>query len=117
MSASTRRLTAAGAIVEFLKRQYVERDGARHRLVNGVFGIFGHGNVTGLGQALDDYGGKELPYHQPKNEQAMVHTAVRSAKARRRLRALACTRPVGPGATTIVTHPATATTHHLPVPL
>ena len=72
MSASTRRLTAAGAIVEFLKKQYVERDGVRHRLVNGVFGIFGHGNVTGLGQALDDYGGEDLPYLQPKNEQAMV---------------------------------------------
>src|SRR2546428_9922581 len=106
MSASTRRLTAAGAIVEFLKRQYVERDGTRHRLVNGVFGIFGHGNVTGLGQALDDYGGEELPYHQPKNEQAMVHTALAFAKAPRGPRTFACTRPVGPGATNQVTAPA-----------
>src|SRR5713226_10364527 len=115
MSASTRRLTAAGAIVEFLKRQYVERDGARHRLVNGVFGIFGHGNVTGLGQALDDYGGKELPYHQPKNEQAMVHTAVAFAKARRGLGTFACTSSIGPGATNMVTGAATATINRLPV--
>ncbi|PYQ15703.1 MAG: 3D-(3,5/4)-trihydroxycyclohexane-1,2-dione acylhydrolase (decyclizing) [Acidobacteria bacterium] len=115
MSASTRRLTAAGAVVEFLKRQYVERDGGRHRLVNGVFGIFGHGNVTGLGQALDDYGGEELPYHQPKNEQAMVHTAVAFAKARRGLGAFACTSSVGPGATNMVTGAATATINRLPV--
>jgi 3D-(3,5/4)-trihydroxycyclohexane-1,2-dione acylhydrolase (decyclizing) len=115
MSASTRRLTAAGAIVEFLKRQYVERDGARHRLVNGVFGIFGHGNVAGLGQALDDYGGEELPYHQPKNEQAMVHTAIAFAKARRGLGTFACTSSVGPGATNMVTGAATATINRLPV--
>jgi 3D-(3,5/4)-trihydroxycyclohexane-1,2-dione acylhydrolase (decyclizing) len=115
MSGSTRRLTAAGAIVEFLKRQYVERDGTRHRLVNGVFGIFGHGNVTGLGQALDDYGGEELPYHQPKNEQAMVHTAVAFAKARRGLGTFACTSSVGPGATNMVTGAATATINRLPV--
>jgi 3D-(3,5/4)-trihydroxycyclohexane-1,2-dione acylhydrolase (decyclizing) len=115
MSASTRRLTAAGAIVEFLKKQYVERDGVRHRLVNGVFGIFGHGNVTGLGQALDDYGGEELPYLQPKNEQAMVHTAVAFAKARRGLGAFACTSSVGPGATNMVTGAATATINRLPV--
>jgi 3D-(3,5/4)-trihydroxycyclohexane-1,2-dione acylhydrolase (decyclizing) len=115
MSASTRRLTAAGAVVEFLKRQYVERDGTRHRLVNGIFGIFGHGNVTGLGQALDDYGGEELPYHQPKNEQAMVHTAVAFAKARRGLGTFACTSSVGPGATNMVTGAATATINRLPV--
>src|SRR5438477_6844641 len=115
MSGSTRRLTAAGAVVEFLKRQYVERDGARPRLVNGVSGIFGHGNVTGLGQALDDYGGEELPYHQPKNEQAMVHTAVAFAKARRGLGTFACTTSVGPGATNMVTGAATATINRLPV--
>jgi len=115
MSASTRRLTAAGAIVEFLKRQHVERDGVRHRLVNGVFGIFGHGNVAGIGQALDDYGGDELPYQQPKNEQAMVHTAVAFAKARRGLGTFACTSSVGPGATNMVTGAATATINRLPV--
>ena len=115
MSATTRRLTAAGAIVEFLKRQYVERDRARHRLVNGVLGIFGHGNVAGLGQALDDYGGADLPYYQPKNEQAMVHTAVAFAKARRGLGTFACTSSVGPGATNMVTGAATATINRLPV--
>ena len=71
---TTRRLTMAGALVEFLKRQFVERDGEEHRLIHGVFGIFGHGNVAGVGQALEEKGGRELPYHQPKNEQAMVHT-------------------------------------------
>src|SRR6185295_18857681 len=92
-----------------------ERDGVRHRLVNGVFGIFGHGNVTGLGQALDDYGGTDLPYHQPKNEQAMVHTAIAFAKARRGLGTFACTSSVGPGATNMVTGAATATINRLPV--
>jgi 3D-(3,5/4)-trihydroxycyclohexane-1,2-dione acylhydrolase (decyclizing) len=112
---STRRLTTAGAIVEFLKRQFVERDGVRHRLVNGVFGIFGHGNVAGLGQALDDYGGADLPYFQPKNEQAMVHTAAAFAKARRGLATFACTTSVGPGATNMVTGAAAATVNRLPV--
>jgi len=112
---SRRRLTTAGAIVEFLKRQHVERDGVRHRLVNGVFGIFGHGNVAGLGQALDDYGGAELPYFQPKNEQAMVHTAAAFAKARRGLGTFACTTSVGPGATNMVTGAAAATVNRLPV--
>ena len=95
---STRRLTMAGAVVEFLKRQFVERDGREHRLVNGVFGIFGHGNVTGIGHALEERGGADLPYQQPKNEQAMVHTAVAFAKARRGLGTFACTSSIGPGA-------------------
>jgi 3D-(3,5/4)-trihydroxycyclohexane-1,2-dione acylhydrolase (decyclizing) len=104
-----------GAIVEFLKQQYVERDGVEHRIVNGVFGIFGHGNVAGLGQALADYGGSELPYYQPKNEQAMVHTAIAFAKARRGLGTFACTTSIGPGATNMVTGAATATVNRLPV--
>ena len=112
---STRRLTMAGALVEFLKRQYVERDGVEHRLINGVFGIFGHGNVAGVGQALEERGGAELPYHQPKNEQAMVHTAVAFAKARRGLGTFACTSSIGPGATNMVTGAATATINRLPV--
>jgi 3D-(3,5/4)-trihydroxycyclohexane-1,2-dione acylhydrolase (decyclizing) len=111
----TRRLTMAQAVVEFLKQQYVERDGTRHRLVNGVFGIFGHGNVAGLGQALEEKGGTELPYHQPKNEQAMVHTAIAFAKARRGLGTFACTSSIGPGATNMVTGAATATINRLPV--
>jgi 3D-(3,5/4)-trihydroxycyclohexane-1,2-dione acylhydrolase (decyclizing) len=111
----TRRLTAAGAVVEFLKAQFVERDGVEHRLVQGVFGIFGHGNVAGLGQALEELGGRDLPYHQPKNEQAMVHTATAFAKARRGLGTFACTTSVGPGATNMVTGAATATINRLPV--
>jgi 3D-(3,5/4)-trihydroxycyclohexane-1,2-dione acylhydrolase (decyclizing) len=111
----TRRLTMAGATVEFLKQQYVERDRQQHRLVNGVFGIFGHGNVAGLGQALADYGGSELPHYQPKNEQAMVHTAIAFAKARRGLGTFACTTSIGPGATNMVTGAATATVNRLPV--
>ena len=111
----TLRLTAAQAIVEFLKRQYVERDGAEHRLIAGVFGIFGHGNVAGLGQALEERGGAELPFYQPKNEQAMVHAAAAFAKAKNRLGALACTTSVGPGATNLVTGAAGATINRLPV--
>ena len=110
-----RRLTMGGAVVEFLKQQYVERDSVQQRLINGVFGIFGHGNVAGLGQALCDYGGRELPYYQPKNEQAMVHTAIGFAKARRGLGTFACTTSIGPGATNMVTGAATATVNRLPV--
>ncbi len=112
---STRRLTTAGAVVEFLKKQYVERDGVEHRLINGVFGIFGHGNVAGLGQALDELGGRELPYYQPKNEQAMVHTAAAFAKTRRGLGTFACTTSIGPGATNMLTGAAGATINRLPV--
>jgi 3D-(3,5/4)-trihydroxycyclohexane-1,2-dione acylhydrolase (decyclizing) len=112
---NTRRLTAAQAIVEFLKVQYVSRDGQTHRLVHGVFGIFGHGNVAGLGQALEELGGAALPHLQPKNEQAMVHTATAFAKAKRGLGTYACTTSVGPGATNMVTGAATATVNRLPV--
>ena len=75
-------MAAAAAIVRFLQAQYVRRDGVEHRLINGVFGIFGHGNVTGLGQALEEHGGRTLPFYQPKNEQAMVHMAVAFAKTK-----------------------------------
>jgi len=111
----TLRLTMAQAIVDFLKAQYVSRDGREERLIHGVFGIFGHGNVAGLGQALEERGGKELPFFQPKNEQAMVHTAVAFAKARRGLGTYACTTSVGPGATNLLTGAATATINRLPV--
>jgi 3D-(3,5/4)-trihydroxycyclohexane-1,2-dione acylhydrolase (decyclizing) len=112
---STRRLTMAAAVVEFLKQQFVERDGTEHRIVNGVFGIFGHGNVAGLGQALEERGGSALPYYQPKNEQAMVHTAAAFAKARRGLGTFACTTSIGPGATNMLTGAAGATINRLPV--
>ncbi len=111
----TVRLTTAAALVRFLKAQYIERDGVEHRLINGIAGIFGHGNVTGLGQAIEEHGGRELPYFQAKNEQAMVHTATAYAKTRRRLGTLACTSSVGPGATNMVTGAATATVNRLPV--
>ena len=63
------RLNMAGALVKFLIQQYIARDGVEHRLINGVFGIFGHGNVTGFGQALEELGGDTLPFYQPKTEQ------------------------------------------------
>ncbi|MCG8352534.1 MAG: 3D-(3,5/4)-trihydroxycyclohexane-1,2-dione acylhydrolase (decyclizing) [Chloroflexales bacterium] len=108
------RLTMAQAIVKFLQVQYSERDGSRRRFIPGIFGIFGHGNVAGLGQALQEYG-TDLPYFQPHNEQSMVHTASGFAKANRRLATLACTSSIGPGATNMITGAATATLNRLPV--
>jgi len=110
----TLRLTAAQAIVRYLSVQYSERDGVRRRLVPAMLGIFGHGNVCGLGQALDE-GGHELAFMQPKNEQAMVHTAIGYAKVQQRLATLACTASIGPGATNMVTGAATATVNRIPV--
>ena len=109
----TRRLTMAQATIEFLKNQYVERDGRRHRFFGGCFGIFGHGNVAGLGQALHQ--DKSFPYYLCRNEQAMVHTAAGFAKVSNRLRTLVCTTSIGPGATNMVTGAAAATINRLPV--
>ncbi len=111
----TKRMTVAAAIVEFLKHQYVSRDDSEYRIINGVFGIFGHGNVAGLGRALEENGGSELPFYQPKNEQAMVHTSIAFSKARKTLGTFACTTSVGPGATNMITGAATATINRLPV--
>jgi 3D-(3,5/4)-trihydroxycyclohexane-1,2-dione acylhydrolase (decyclizing) len=115
-SAPTRtvRLTAGQAIVRYLSNQYSERDGVRRRLVPAMFGIFGHGNVCGLGQALDEEG-HDLTFLQPKNEQAMVHAAIGYAKTQHRLATLACTASIGPGATNMVTGAATATVNRVPV--
>ena len=77
------RCSTAAALVRFLKAQWIERDGERHRLVPAIGGIFGHGNVAGLGLALEELGGDDLPFFQPKNEQGMVHTAIAFAKERR----------------------------------
>ena len=110
----TVRLTMAQALVKYLQVQYSERDGARRRLIPGVFGIFGHGNVAGLGQAFYEYG-QDLTYYQTRNEQSMVHTAIGFAKANHRMAALACTSSIGPGATNMVTGAATATINRLPV--
>ena len=109
----TARLTVAQAIVAFLKNQYSARDGVEHRLFEGCLGIFGHGNVAGLGQALEQDPG--LPYYLFRNEQAMVHTASAFAKMSNRLRCLACTSSIGPGATNMVTGAAVATVNRLPV--
>src|ERR671915_2319506 len=110
----TVRLTTAQALVRFLANQYVERDGLEHRFFAGVFGIFGHGNVAGVGQALQQYSG-ELTYYQARNEQAMVHTASAYARTKNRLGALACTTSLGPGATNMVTGAALAAINRLPV--
>lgn len=113
MQDKTKRLTTAQAIVEFLQNQYVERDGAEHLFFAGCFGIFGHGNVGGIGQALLQY--PEFKYYQAKNEQAMVHAATAYAKVKNRLGAFVCTSSIGPGATNMITGAATATINRLPV--
>ena len=110
----TQRLTTAQALVRFLARQYVERDGLTARFFAGVFGIFGHGNVAGIGQALLE-SEAELTYYQARNEQAMVHLACGYARMRDRLATFACTSSIGPGATNMVTGAALATVNRLPV--
>jgi 3D-(3,5/4)-trihydroxycyclohexane-1,2-dione acylhydrolase (decyclizing) len=110
----TVRLTTAQALVRFLANQYVERDGVEHRFFAGVFGIFGHGNVAGVGQALQQYS-RELTYYQARNEQAMVHTAAAYARMKNRLGSFVCTTSIGPGATNMVTGAALATINRLPV--
>ncbi len=120
---STVRLTVAQATVRFLANQYVERDGERSKFFAGCFGIFGHGNVAGLGQALlqneidDVNSGRELSlkYVLGRNEQAMVHSAVGYARMKDRLQAWAVTASVGPGATNMLTGAALATINRLPV--
>jgi 3D-(3,5/4)-trihydroxycyclohexane-1,2-dione acylhydrolase (decyclizing) len=108
------RLTMAQALVRFLAAQKVERDGREHRFFEGCFGIFGHGNVTGIGQALADQP-ELLTYYQARNEQAMVHAAAGFAKMRNRLGTLACTTSIGPGATNMLTGAAAATINRVPV--
>ncbi|HEX2314120.1 MAG TPA: 3D-(3,5/4)-trihydroxycyclohexane-1,2-dione acylhydrolase (decyclizing), partial [Thermomonospora sp.] len=108
------RLTVGQAIVRFLAAQWSERDGVERRFFAGCFGIFGHGNVAGVGQALQEYG-DDLKYYQARNEQAMVHAAVGFARAHDRLRAFACTTSIGPGATNMVTGAALATVNRIPV--
>jgi len=118
----TTRLTVAQAIVRFLEQQYVERDGAETPFFAGCWGIFGHGNVAGIGEALlerehasNRTGEHALRYHQARNEQAMVHAAVGYARHRDRLAAYACTASVGPGSTNMVTGAALATINRIPV--
>ena len=110
----TLKLTMAQALVRFLASQHLERDGVEHRFIEGCFGIFGHGNLTGVGQALAQ-NPDLLTYYQARNEQAMVHTVAGFAKMRNRLATLACTTSVGPGATNMITGAAAATVNRLPV--
>jgi 3D-(3,5/4)-trihydroxycyclohexane-1,2-dione acylhydrolase (decyclizing) len=109
----TTRRTAAQAVIGFLKNQYVERDGMEHRFFAGCFGIFGHGIIAGIGQALQQ--NPDFPYYQARNEQAMVHTAAAYAKMKNRLSTLVCTSSIGPGATNMVTGAAAATINRIPV--
>jgi 3D-(3,5/4)-trihydroxycyclohexane-1,2-dione acylhydrolase (decyclizing) len=113
-SRGTVRLTVAQALVTYLSRQYSVADGHRRRLIPAALGIFGHGNVAGLGQALDQLS-SELPFIQGRNEQALVHMASGYAKATRRHSTLAVTASIGPGAMNLVTGAALATVNRLPV--
>ncbi|MFF4238684.1 3D-(3,5/4)-trihydroxycyclohexane-1,2-dione acylhydrolase (decyclizing) [Actinomadura geliboluensis] len=108
------RLTVGQAVIRFLAAQYSERDGEERRFFAGCFGIFGHGNVAGLGQALLEHA-DDFPYYMARNEQAMVHTASGYARMNDRLSTFACTTSIGPGATNMVTGAALATINRLPV--
>ena len=110
----TIRLTMAQALLKFLDNQYINFDGEEIKFVKGVYGIFGHGNVTGMGEALENHDGA-LTYLQGKNEQGMVHTATAYAKQKNRKEIYACTSSVGPGALNMVTAAATATVNRIPV--
>lgn len=109
----TIRLTVAQATITYLKNQYVERDGVEHKFFAGCFGILGHGNVAGMGQALHQ--DPEFPFYVARNEQAMVHSAVAYAKVKNRLETFVCTTSIGPGATNMVTGAALATINRIPV--
>ncbi|RAP74579.1 3D-(3,5/4)-trihydroxycyclohexane-1,2-dione acylhydrolase (decyclizing) [Paenibacillus montanisoli] len=114
MGGSTIRLSVAQALLRFLDNQYISVDGEVTKFVKGVMGIFGHGNVTGIGEALENNAG-ELVYIQGKNEQGMVHAAAAFAKQKDRKQIYACTSSIGPGALNMVTAAATATANRIPV--
>lgn len=109
----TRRLTVAQATIEYLKNQYVERDGIQNQFFAGCLGIFGHGNVAGIGQALHQ--NPDFPFYVVRNEQGMVHIAAAFAKVKNRLQAFVCTSSIGPGATNMITAAAGATINRIPV--
>jgi 3D-(3,5/4)-trihydroxycyclohexane-1,2-dione acylhydrolase (decyclizing) len=111
---STKRLTMAQALILYLTQQHVRRDGRENSFFAGAWGIFGHGNVSGIGQALQQYAGL-MRYHQSRNEQAQVHAAVAYAKHKNRLQTFICTSSVGPGATNMLTGAALATVNRIPV--
>ncbi|MED1048677.1 3D-(3,5/4)-trihydroxycyclohexane-1,2-dione acylhydrolase (decyclizing) [Bacillus mycoides] len=110
----TVRMTTAQALVKFLNQQYVEFDGEQQKLIKGIFTIFGHGNVVGLGQALEEDAG-ELEVYQGRNEQGMANAAVAFAKQRHRKQIMACTSSVGPGSANMITAAATASANNIPV--
>ena len=110
---SIKRRTVAQATIEFLKNQYVKRDGVEMPFFAGCFGIFGHGNVAGLGEALKH--NSDFKYYQCRNEQAMVHTAAAYAKMKNRMQTFVCTTSIGPGATNMLTAATGATINRLPV--
>src|SRR6266436_1173479 len=110
------RLTVGQSLVRFVAGQYVERSGRENRFIEGFWGIFGHGNVGGLGQGIVEFAEQEgLRFYRPQNEQGMVHIATAFAKHRNRLATFACTTSIGPGATNMITGAATATVNRLPV--
>ena len=107
------KLTTAQATVKFLSQQFTERDQKEYKFINGVWGIFGHGNVAGIGEALEQ--NRDLKHFLPRNEQGMVHSSVAYAKQHKRLKTFACTSSIGPGATNMITAAAGATINRLPV--
>src|SRR6266566_3600099 len=110
------RLTVGQALVRFVAKQYVERDGRQNRFIEGFWGIFGHGNVSGLGQGIVECAEKEgLRFYRPQHEQGMVHISAAFAKHRNRLSTFACTTSIGPGALNMVTGAGVATVNRLPV--
>jgi 3D-(3,5/4)-trihydroxycyclohexane-1,2-dione acylhydrolase (decyclizing) len=110
----TQKITLAQALIKYISVQFIERDGAEQKFFAGVWGIFGHGNVAGIGQALQQYAA-DIRYYQSRNEQAQVHTAVAYAKHKNRLQTFACTTSIGPGAINMVTGAAVATVNRIPV--
>src|ERR1700756_3557109 len=114
----TVRLTAGQALTRFLARQFVERDGRQSRFIEGIWGIFGHGNVAGFGQGIAELAPEEgVPFYRPQNEQGMVHLAAAFAKHRNRLATFACTTSIGPGATNMITGAAAASVNRIPDPV
>lgn len=110
----TVRMTTAQALVKFLNQQYVEFDGEQQKFIKGIFTIFGHGNVVGLGQALEEDAG-ELEVYQGRNEQGMANAAMAFAKQKHRKQIMACTSSVGPGSANMITSAATASANNIPV--